>query len=109
MFGLGTLRRVAGEVRRDVAAAHDRDPERPPQLASGPEADGERERAQKRRHGGHQNGPEAQEAGLVDGLCGRQVLLALGRKVDHQDRVLLHDSDEQDDPDERDHAQLEME
>jgi serine O-acetyltransferase len=26
MFGLDTLRRVAGEVRRDVAAAHDRDP-----------------------------------------------------------------------------------
>jgi serine O-acetyltransferase len=26
MFGFGTLRRVAGEVRRDVAAAHDRDP-----------------------------------------------------------------------------------
>jgi serine O-acetyltransferase len=26
MLGLGTLRRVAGEVRRDVAAAHDRDP-----------------------------------------------------------------------------------
>jgi serine O-acetyltransferase len=26
MFGLGTLSRVAGEVRRDVAAAHDRDP-----------------------------------------------------------------------------------
>src|SRR5215210_8118152 len=26
MFGLGTLRRVAGELRRDVAAAHDRDP-----------------------------------------------------------------------------------
>src|ERR671931_915026 len=26
MIGLGTLRRVAGEVRRDVAAAHDRDP-----------------------------------------------------------------------------------
>jgi serine O-acetyltransferase len=26
MFGLGTLRRVGGEVRRDVAAAHDRDP-----------------------------------------------------------------------------------
>jgi serine O-acetyltransferase len=26
MPGLGTLRRVAGEVRRDVAAAHDRDP-----------------------------------------------------------------------------------
>jgi serine O-acetyltransferase len=26
MPGLGTLRRVAGEIRRDVAAAHDRDP-----------------------------------------------------------------------------------
>jgi serine O-acetyltransferase len=26
MFGVGTLRRVAGELRRDVAAAHERDP-----------------------------------------------------------------------------------
>ena len=26
MVGIGTLRRVAGELRRDVAAAHDRDP-----------------------------------------------------------------------------------
>jgi serine O-acetyltransferase len=26
MFGLGTLSRVAGEIRRDVAAAHERDP-----------------------------------------------------------------------------------
>src|SRR5215213_5461305 len=26
MLGLGTLRRVAGELRRDVAAARDRDP-----------------------------------------------------------------------------------
>jgi hypothetical protein len=26
MLGLGTLRRVAGELRRDVAAAHERDP-----------------------------------------------------------------------------------
>jgi serine O-acetyltransferase len=26
MLGLGTVRRVAGEVRRDLAAAHDRDP-----------------------------------------------------------------------------------
>jgi serine O-acetyltransferase len=26
MFGLGTLSRIAGEIRRDVAAAHERDP-----------------------------------------------------------------------------------
>ena len=26
MLGLGTLRRVAGELRRDVTAAHERDP-----------------------------------------------------------------------------------
>jgi serine O-acetyltransferase len=26
MLGFGTLRRIAGEIRRDVAAAHDRDP-----------------------------------------------------------------------------------
>jgi serine O-acetyltransferase len=26
MLGIGTLRRVAGEVRRDVRAANDRDP-----------------------------------------------------------------------------------
>src|SRR3954451_24494627 len=26
MLGVGTLRRLAGEIRRDVAAAHERDP-----------------------------------------------------------------------------------
>jgi serine O-acetyltransferase len=26
MIGVGTMRRLAGEIRRDVAAAHERDP-----------------------------------------------------------------------------------
>ena len=39
---------------------------------------------------------------------GDMPLLALGleREVDHHDRVLLHDADEQDDADQRDDAEL---
>jgi hypothetical protein len=64
--------------------------------------------AEQRRHGRHHDRPEAQQAGLVDRVDGRLALLALRleREVDHHDRVLLHDADEQDDADERDDAEL---
>ena len=53
-------------------------------------------------------GPEAQQAGLVDGFARRLALLALGfqREVDHHDGVLLHDADEQDDADQGDDAEI---
>ena len=47
-------------------------------------------------------------ARLHDGFCGRQFLLVLGleREVHHHDRVLLHDPDEENDADEREHTEL---
>ncbi len=62
----------------------------------------------QRRHGGHQDGPETQQAGLEDRIARALAFIAFGgdRKIDHQDRVLLHDADQQDDSDDRDHAQI---
>ena len=57
---------------------------------------------------GHQDGPEPQHAGLMDGVTRRHALLALGnqREVDHHDRVLLHDADQQHDADDADDIQV---
>ena len=64
--------------------------------------------AEQRRHGRHHDRPEAQQAGLIDGFLGDLPSFALGfeREVDHHDRVLLHDADEQDDADQRDDAEI---
>ena len=64
--------------------------------------------AEQRGHGGHHDGAEAQQAGLVDGVHRRHALLALGveREIDHHDAVLLHDADQQDDADQGDDAEI---
>src|SRR3546814_6593749 len=62
------------------------------------------------RHGGehrrerrHQDRPEAQQRGLMDCGAWRQafVTLRIEREVDHHDRVLLDDADQQNDADDR--------
>jgi hypothetical protein len=54
-------------------------------------------------HGRHHDRPEAQEAGLEDGASAHRVhALGLEREVDHHDRVLLHDADQEHDADDRD-------
>ncbi len=77
-------------------------------LGADARAEGERQRAQERRHGRHHDRAEAQQRRLVDRLLGWLSLRALGvqREVDHHDGVLLDDADQQDDPDERDHAEV---
>ena len=83
-----------------------------PRAAAAPSplpAEGQRERGQQRRHRGHHDRAEAQ-AGRPGrsrrrGLCPARALRVQG-EVDHHDRVLLHDADQQDDADQRDDAQL---
>ena len=89
-------------------AADDGDAERPPQLRAHAGAERQRNAAQQRRHGGHHDGPEAQQAGLKNGVLRSLAFVALGfqGKIDHHDRVLLDDADEQHDADERDHAEV---
>src|SRR4051794_25184793 len=70
-----------GEERQHLAddePADDGDAERVAQLRAGAGAEHQRQRAEQRRRRGHQDRPQAQETGLVDGLARRLALLALG-------------------------------
>ena len=55
----------------------------------------------KRRHRGHHDRTETQQAGLIYRVVRRFAFLPLGieREVDHHDGVLLHDADQQYDAD----------
>ncbi len=81
------------------------------QLGPLPEADGQRQRAQGGGQRRHQDGAEAQHAGLAHRLRGRQAARALGFQceVDDEDGVLLHDADQQEHADERDDGELHVE
>jgi hypothetical protein len=100
-----------GEQRQHLAGdqpAHDGDAQRAAQLGPVAKADGQRQRAQRGGQRGHQDRAEAQQAGLADRLVRGNAARAFGieRKVDDQDRVLLHDADQQDDADQRDEVEL---
>ena len=78
------------------------------QLGADAAAEHQRQRAEQRGHRRHHDRPEAQQARLVDRVARRLAFLALGveREVDHHDRVLLDDADQQDDADDRDDAEV---
>ena len=100
-------RRIERQDLGDRKPADDGHAERPAQLGAGPGRDQERDRAQQRRHGGHQDRAEPVEAGLVDRLIrGQAAALALDGEIDQHDAVLLDDADQQDDADEGDDRQL---
>ena len=73
-----------------------------------PRREHQRQRAEQRRQRRHQDRPEAQQRRLVDRVDRRHALVALGveGEVDHHDRVLLDDADQQDDADDGDQAQV---
>jgi hypothetical protein len=83
----------------------DRDAEWPAQFSANTVAKPERQPAEDRGEGGHHDGPEAEQPRLADRVQ-RLVALRFQREVDHHDRVLLHNADEQNDSDQRDHAEL---
>ncbi len=71
-----------------------------------PKASGHR--TQQRRHGGHHDGTEPQQAGLINRFFWRLAFLTLGfqGEIDHHDGVLLHNADQQNDADERDDVEI---
>src|SRR6185437_3297884 len=97
-------RGVQGQDLAENQAADDADAERAAELRTGAGAERQRDAAHHGGQRGHQDGAEAQQAGLVDGLPRRFAVLALGleREVNHHDGVLLHNADEQDEADEGD-------
>src|ERR1035438_470927 len=92
----------------DQQAADDGDAQGLAEFRAYAHADRQRKAAEQSGHGGHHDGPEAQQAGLIDGFNGRQALVALclQSKVDHHDGVLFDNAYEQDDADEGDDAEV---
>src|SRR3981081_1939019 len=80
------------------------------QLRANASAKSKRESAEERGHGGHHNGTEAQQAGLVDGFDGGLAFhaLCLHGKVDHQNGIFLDDADQQNDADHSDNAKVQL-
>ena len=62
------------------------------------DADGKGQGPEHGCHGRHHDRPEAKQASLVDSIQRAQPALAfcVEREVDHHDRVLLHNADQQD-------------
>src|SRR5215469_414655 len=103
-------RRIKRQPLRHQQPADDRDAERLAQFRATATTKRNRHRAEQRGERRHHDRPEAQQAGLMDRLLRALAFEALGlqREVDHHDRVLFDDTDQQDDADDRDHRQLVM-
>ncbi len=89
-------------------SAHDRDAERTPEFGTDATAQRQRQRAEQGGHSRHQNRAKAEQTGLKDCVLRTLPFISFGgeRKIDHQNRVFLHDSNQQDDPDQRDNAEV---
>ena len=101
-------RGVKGERLAEQQSADHCNTQRTPQFGSKASSEGQRDTGEQRRHGGHHDGAEAQQTGVIDGV--RRVLpmlaLAFQREIDHHDAVLLHDADQQNNADDGDDAQI---
>src|SRR5690606_27290872 len=82
-------------------AADQHQAQRLAQLGAGTGREHQRDRAEQRGQGGHQDRPEAQQGGAEDGIPRTHSLVPFGLQgeVDHHDRVLLDDADQQNDAD----------
>ncbi len=90
-------RGVQGEHLAHDQSSDDGNAQWPAQFGSGARTKCQRQRAEQRGHGGHENRPETQHAGLKDRIFGfhTPAPLRLQREVDHHDGVLLHQTDQQ--------------
>src|SRR5207245_7917950 len=93
---------------REQQPANNRYAQRSPQFGTGAALQGQRQGPEQRRHRRHHDRSEPQQAGLVNGFFGRQFLfqLRVQRKINHHDRVLLDDADQQNNSDQRDQGKV---
>ncbi len=99
---------VEGQYLADEQSADDRDAERLAQFGTLAKADRQRHRSKHRRHRRHYDRPKAFEAGLVDRFtrCQAVAALSIEREIDHHDRVLFDDANQQDNADHCHDAEL---
>src|ERR1019366_3635681 len=94
----------SSEQSQDLAedqTADDRDPERFPEFGTNAAAKREGNSAEQRGHGGHHNGAETQQTGLVNGFFGSLAFFPLRfeGEIDHHNGVFLHDTYQKNDAD----------
>src|SRR5690606_28041222 len=103
-------RRVQGDQLRDEQTADDRNAQRLAQFGTDAGTQGQRQGAEHRGEGGHQERPKAQQGGTTDRIMrGHALALRIDGEVDHHDRVFLDDADQQDDADDAVDGQAEAE
>ena len=83
-------------------------PSGPTEFRPRPGAQRQRQCAEERGHGRHQDRAEAQQAGLENRVRWSFAFLPLRLQgeVDHHDAVLLHDADQKDDADDGNHVEV---
>src|SRR6185437_5255399 len=86
---------VQCENLADQQAADDADAERSAQFRARSRPESKGNTAEQRRHGCHHNGPESQQARLIDGFVRRFSFFPfrIQRKVDHHNCILLYNTD----------------
>src|SRR5882762_1063238 len=97
--------RVKREYLAEDQTPCDRDAQRPPELRSSAPSQRQRKCSEESCHIGHHDGTKAEYTCLEDRLFWTFALDSLCQKskIDHHDCVLLHNSDEQHDADQRDY------
>src|ERR1700761_6762261 len=103
-------RGVKSQDLADDETTHDGDSERPSQLRADAGSESKRQAAEESRHGRHHDGPETQQAGLIDRVERRLTAITFGfkGKVDHHDGVFLDDAYQQNDANQRDDVEVFM-
>src|ERR1700736_6292071 len=78
------------------------------QFSSHARPQSQRQSRQQRRHGGHHDRAKTQQARFVNRVPRRPAFFALGlqSKVNHHDGVFLDDANQQDDSNQRNHAEF---
>src|SRR4029077_32027 len=99
---------VKRKYLRNNQATNDGNAERFAEFAADAHPDGERQRAEHRGHRCHHDRTEPNETRLINRFFRTEsfVSLSVEREIDHHDRVLFHDADEQNNSDDRDEIQL---
>src|SRR5690606_9939992 len=86
-----------GQQLAEQQTADQYQPQRLTQFGTGAGGEHQRNRTEQCGQGSHQNRPEAQQGRAEDGVLRAHALMTFGlqREVDHHDRVLLDDTDQQ--------------
>ena len=101
-------RGVEGQQLADKEAADDREAQRAAEFSALAEAQRQRYRAENCGRGRHHDWTKPQQAGVVDGVVGIQMVrpFCFDGKIDHYDCVLFDDADQQDHADQADDVKL---